>query len=176
MSEGQAVVIVPEVDKGPVDEVRVISKSGGITVRHAVPDDVPGMVQMASRFIESVYVGKITKNEDSLSELGQRLVSDKSGDSLMTVVEVNGQVVGMLGAHLFTHPMSGERVASELFWWVDQNARGRAGIRLFQALEGWAEEKRADVLMLVSPDAEVARFYKALGFEAVETTYQRRLT
>jgi len=143
-----------------------------MTVRSATRDDLSVMVEMGSRFLESVYRGRLATNTAAMLALGEQLLTDPNG--LMLVAERDAAIIGMLGALVYAHPMSGEQTAAELFWWVDPEKRG-GGLVLLRTLEQWARDHGAVVLQMIAPDDGVARLYERIGFERLETTYQRRL-
>lgn len=148
-------------------------KSSKAKVRAATFDDVPTLVGMGQRFIrESSYKGKIANNAASLTKLMRRLLSDDEG--VIFVLEANDNVVGMIGAFVYEHPMSGERIAGEAFWWVEPEKRGR-GLQLMRAVERWADEKGAVRLTMIAPTENVGRLYRACGYEPLETHYQKDL-
>lgn len=98
------------------------------------------------------------------------------GDGTIVLVAEapDGALVGMIGALVSEHPYSGERVASELFWWVEPAHRGH-GRDLMKAAEAWARDQGAARFQMVAPNARVGRLYERFGYTAVETLYQRSL-
>lgn len=142
-------------------------------VRNATPADVDRIVEMGQRFIaEGGYAGHIVGDPAKMRELVTGLIENERG--LLLVVEADGDACGMAGALIFEHPMSGEQVASEMFWWVDPERRG-AGVRLFRAVERWAAAHGATRMMMIAPNDRVAEFYEKVGYDRVETTYMRKL-
>ena len=92
------------------------------------------------------------------------------------VLETGGRVVGMIGLAVLPHFMSGELVASELFWWVEPEARrGTGGVRLLRRAESWARSTQAVRMQMIAPTAHVAKFYQALGYVPMEVAYQGSL-
>jgi len=87
-------------------------------------------------------------------------------------------MTGMLGALCFTHPLSGEWVASEFYWWVEPHARGGIdSLRLLKLTITWARAQGAVRLHMIAPEGSgVGRLYRRLGFVPVETAYQLVLT
>lgn len=144
-----------------------------MTVREATAADVPALVAMGERFVDDVYPGLLRPNVEQFARLAAHLIVD--GNSLLLVADDGAGPVGMFGGMVYPHPMSGERIAAELFWWMNPEARGVAGVKLLHRAEAWARAQGAVVLQMIAPDATVARFYERVGFSPVETTYQRRL-
>lgn len=141
-------------------------------IRHATLADVPRIVEMAERFFAlSEYRELMTGSPVHLAAFAERLLAQN--DATILVADAQG-VVGMLAIYVFEHPYSGERVASELVWWVEPEQRG-AGVRLLRAAEQWAAAQGAKVLQMIAPNARVGEFYAKAGYVPVETTFQRRV-
>lgn len=140
--------------------------------RQAVRSDIPHMTVMGVHFLRaSQYASHIVENPDAMFDLLAKLIDAEDG-----VVFVSGEdrPQGMIGAHLFRHPISGEIMASELFWWVEPEHRG-AGLPLLRALEAWARSRGAAKLQMIAPDDRTGRVYGALGYAKLETTFQKAL-
>lgn len=141
-------------------------------IREAVLDDIPHLVVMGLHFIRSSdYAGHLDENPDALFDTMLRLI--ESEDALL-LVEDTGNPTGMLGAVLFSHPLSHQRFFSELFWWVEPEHRGN-GLALLRAAEEWAAERGASHSIMISPDDRVSRLYETLGYAKLETHYIRLL-
>jgi hypothetical protein len=146
-----------------------------MTIRLAEPEDLARIVEMAVLFIAESPYGRIAPAvPDRIIELAKKLAS--SPDGVIFVVEVDGNAVGMLGGHIFDHPMLDAIVASEVAWWVDMAHRGRVGVKLLAAFEQWARDHGATHVEMVSPDSDsVGRFYERVGYSRIETAYLRRV-
>jgi len=101
-----------------------------------------------------------------------------SGMGVIFVLEDGGAIAGTIGGLAYAEPYSGELLAQEFFWFVDEAQRGQ-GIRLYRRFEQWAREKGcAEVRMghlADSMPAKVAAFYERVGYTKVETLYAKRL-
>ena len=141
--------------------------------REATKADIQKIVDMGARFIgETGYKTQIPQNPVKMRCLVEQLIDAENG--LLLVHERNGAVDGMIGVMAFEHPMSGEMVASEMFWWVEPEARG-SGVKLLRLAEAWAHTRGATKMMMIAPTDKVGEFYERVGYERVETTYQRRM-
>lgn len=141
-------------------------------IREAVRADIPHLVVMGLRFVRSSsYAEQIGENPDALFDLMLKLI-----ESPEAVIFISGEdrPFGMIGAHLYRHPMSGEITASELFWWVEPEHRGE-GVILYRKMEEWARENAATKIQMIAPDDRTERAYCALGFHKLETHYQKAL-
>lgn len=147
-----------------------------MTIRHALASDVPEIVAMATTFADtSEYRTVLRPDPPHVAALAERLIADEDG-TVLVAQGAGGDLCGMLALHAFAHPMTGERVASELAWWVAPvHRQGRVGLALFQAGEQWARAQGAVWFQMIAPNDKVAAFYERQGFTKVETAYQRRM-
>lgn len=144
-------------------------------IRPATVDDASSIVALAQRFIrETPYSAQMPENPQQLRAFVNLLLEHEDGE--LFVAERGGAVVGLIALWVFLHPYSGERMASELVWWVNPEQRGGSlGVRLLKRAEMWAREHGAAVLQMIAPNDKVAGFYQACGFAFVESSYARRL-
>lgn len=144
-----------------------------MSIRLATVADLDALVAMSAHFIAAIYPTDMPFNPAQVRTLAAQLIG--SPDSAIYLAEKAGLVVGMLALTAYAHPMSGERIATEVCWWVEPAHRG-VGVRLFDAAQTWAREQGAVVFQMIAPSPEVARFYERMGLHFIETTYQQRLT
>lgn len=143
-------------------------------IREARPNDVPWVVGMGDRFIrETEYKSHISGDPNKMRELVEALMANPDG--LLLVYDNDGMVDGMMGVLMFRHPMSDQLVASEMFWWVEPEARGSAGVRMLRMAEEWARLRGAERMMMIAPTDRVGEFYERVGYGKVETSYMRVL-
>lgn len=141
-------------------------------IRQATLEDVPALVAMGGRFIAgSTYAGRLGDSPEARASLMCRLIEDDAG--LLLVLDRDGPR-GMIGMVLYPHPISGETVAGELFWWVEETERGR-GVALLTRAEAWAREHGASKVQMIAPNDRVARFYQARGYAPLEQVLQKEL-
>ena len=151
-----------------------------LTIRRAGEADLPALVAMSRRFLATVYAGRLADNPPHLEALGQQLLSGEH--TVVFVAERAAGPIGMIGMMIYAHPMSGERTASEVMWWVEPEHRG-IGLQLLAAATDWAVGQGAAILQLIAPSqadeaiavGSVAELYHRLAFDRIETTYQKRL-
>lgn len=138
-------------------------------IREATHVDLPRIVEMGRTFRrDSTYVNYLIDNPERMAELATQLI-DKNG---LLVSESEGIIVGMLGYIVYSHFISGELVAGEVFWWVEPNYRGH-GLRLLHEMEARAKKAGAKHIQMIAPNQRVASLYERLKYEFVESTYQR---
>jgi len=135
-------------------------------IRLAKEDDLDRLVQMGLRFRgESSYRTKISANPEKMRETAKILVDKQS-----VLISEHG----MLGFVIYDHFLSGEKTAGEVFWWVDPDHRGE-GVRLLRQMERQARQVGAKNLQMIAPTERVGQFYERLGYEYVESSYQKAL-
>lgn len=140
-------------------------------IRSAIIADIPRLVEMGQQFLaESSYRHKIANNPEKMSETVAWLIERGS----VLVLEKAGELVGMMGYFTNLHFLSGEKVAGEVFWWVEPTQRGD-GLRLIHEFERRAAADGVKHLHMIAPNDRVAGLYKRLGYEFVESTYQKTI-
>jgi GNAT superfamily N-acetyltransferase len=111
-------------------------------------------------------------------------MAEMAESGFFRVAEADGRVVGAVGGLLVPWYLKrSQRIAHEVWWWVDPGYRGAAGVELLRALEQWARDEGAACLQLASPPsltdghspAAVHRWFSSLGYEWVEASWTRRL-
>lgn len=142
-----------------------------LLIRPATEADIPRMVEMGQRFHdETTYQKHLPSNPEQMHKIGKQLI-DLDG---LLVSEREGKIVGMIGFVVFPHFLSGELVCGEAFWWVDPEYRGE-GIRLMREAEKSACARGAKKMQMIAPTDQVGHVYQRLGYEFVESAYQKSL-
>lgn len=139
-------------------------------IRLATPEDIPTLVRMGERFHAAVYAKFMPFNADKIAYTVAHLLDQPGG--AVFVASVYDVLVGTIGMWAFEHPISGEKVASEVFWWSED---GRSGLRLYHHGEQWAREQGATMFQMTAPNQRVADFYGRLGLVQIETVHQKEL-
>lgn len=145
-------------------------------MRIATRSDVARLVEMGERFIaETAYREFIAFNREALEALMAGMIGKTN--CVIFVEEVSTSIVGMLGMHVYRHPMSNERVAAEAFWWVEpEHRKSSIGIDLLTRGEAWAKANAATKIQMIAPNDRVGRLYKTRGYRKFEEQYQRDLS
>lgn len=113
----------------------------------------------------------LAEDPDCMAKLAGALINVNG----LLLSEQSGEITGMLGFIIHSHFISGERMAGEVFWWVDERHRGKEGIKLLKEMEKRAHLAGASKIQMIAPTDKVAEFYRRIGYEFVESTYQRSL-
>lgn len=145
-----------------------------MVIRPAAGIDASQIVALGARFLREVYADRLAPADPAQLLATATWMLNGEDRAVFVADRGDGQLTGMIGVFLHPHPFTGERTASEMFWWVDPETRGE-GMRLLRAAEAWARRAGAVVLQMGAPDARVGQFYERLGFTKLETSYARRL-
>ena len=143
-----------------------------MTIRQATAEDVPAIAAMGHEFVStSTYAAHMQTEPARLEALAGTILTNP--DAAMWVCVRDEQPIGMLAMAMVTHPMSGDRIASEIVWWMNPSARG-AGVRLLRTAERWAKDRGAVAVHMIAPTERVGQLYAAIGYAPVEVNYYRR--
>jgi GNAT superfamily N-acetyltransferase len=141
-------------------------------IRLATLADIPRIVEMGLRFRESSdYKNHIVANTEQITKLSELVIAQEG----CLLSERDGKVCGMIAVYLFPHFISGELIAGEVVWWVEPEYRGE-GIKLVREAERRARAKGAVKMQMIAPTEQVARIYERIGYDYIESAYQRDLT
>lgn len=145
-----------------------------VTIRMATARDVPALVDMGIRLIESKYAGRLAVNREAMAATASALI-EHNDRARAFVAELDGEVVGMIGCLIFDHPLSGEQVGSEVCFWVNEEARGTpAALDLLDAAEDWWQRAGCAWWQMIAPDARVERLYERRKMVKIESAWQGR--
>lgn len=139
-------------------------------IRGARLDDIPALIRMGKKFRHAAYRRHLAENPEQMRRMAAQLIG---ADGLL-VMEHDREITGMLGFLVFPHFLSGELVAAEVFWWVEPQHRGD-GLKLLREAERRARAAGAKRMQMIAPNQRVASLYSRLGYEFVESAYQRSL-
>lgn len=138
----------------------------------ATLEDVPAIEKMASNFANSSSYASLT----DLDTIRNLIVSIVSGDPLQNIIIMKADVGFIVGAA--TPFLFGKhRLASEVAWWVEEEARGKGeGLKLLGAFEYWAKNiANCKLISMSSLDKTVEKYYKKNGYKLYERAYMKVL-
>ena len=145
-------------------------------IRPAKLEDKLQVIDLCRNFYQgSSYKNLLTWNEEVLKAFFDRLMSYPEEAVILVSEGTDGKLNGMITMFLSQHFISGEPIAMEACWWVNEDSRGLAGVRLLRAAEKWAKDHGAVKMQMVAPNDRVAEFYEAMDYSKIETNYQRTL-
>mgnify|MGYP003641633043 FL=1 len=141
-------------------------------IRDATMEDLPRLMAMSETFLlQTQYHHILPYNLDSLMGLMTGLIEKEEG--LLLVSDREG-VDGMIGMYLYQHPISGETVAGEAFWWMSPERRGGPqALRLLRRAEAWVKSHGVPWFHMVSPNDRVSKLYTRLGYQPLEMHFYR---
>lgn len=142
------------------------------TIRPATPDDIPVVVELATRFIRETRYAAIVQAVPAQLELVAGWLLEHG---VILLAERDKLVIGMLALAALPHPLTGETYVDEIAWWVDLEYRNTpAGYRLLYAAEDWTRQSGHKVLKMLSPSgSNVRAIYERRGYEEVETVFRK---
>jgi GNAT superfamily N-acetyltransferase len=150
-----------------------------LIVRSGTPDDIPRVVQLGLAFIRE-YASYLREEPAQIARMLQGLLDD--GHLWLVLVDPDARaphaaIIGMLGAYVVPHPLTGDRVVSELFWYVTYDARRGAGLRLLCSAESQARQLGAVEIHMAAlvTNPRIAQLYETLGYTARDLTYVKGL-
>lgn len=156
-----------------------------VKIRTATMEDMPGIVGMAQRFYpESPYpaiYGDMPKEQAAgLAIVALQGMADFGiVPGVMLVADMDGELVGILCAHIDPATFNPAVVAAELVWWVEPEHRGgMTAVRLLKRGEDEARARGATVFnmcaLATSPE-EASEILKRLGYAPTHTVFTKRL-
>lgn len=90
-------------------------------------------------------------------------------------------LVGVCGGLIAPDVNTGEKRATELFWWVEaEHRQSSAALPLMQRFERWADHEGCEAVTFAfihgtGREEVLDRWYRRRGYEPLETHYVRRL-
>jgi predicted N-acetyltransferase YhbS len=143
-----------------------------VKLRFATSKDVVELAALGTQFVaQEAYRPFIIASRGRLLDYMARVVAHGA----VIVATDDSAIVGMIGLGCAEHPMSGEKMAAEAFWYVLPGHRNGVGRELMQAGEAWARAQGAVRLQMSAPNDRIGAVYRRAGFAALETTYQKDL-
>lgn len=93
------------------------------------------------------------------------------------VLEVAGEVQGVLMAASRRHEFGPVVMAEETLWWIEPAHRGRSAIKMLDTYERWARERGCAYAGMkgMGDDPDVAKLYLRRGYLRAETSFLKRM-
>jgi GNAT superfamily N-acetyltransferase len=151
-------------------------------IRLATNGDVPEIVRLGSLSLKGgPYEDFISDKPEHTMKLALQIIH---GGGKVLIYEDDDdrdeegkpKVKGLLGMLIVPHPFTGEITASEIIWFVEEEARkGGAGIKLLWEAEKVAKEMGAKKMQVSGPTQEIGAIYKRYGYEQIEVVFLKEL-
>lgn len=109
----------------------------------------------------------------------QNLIGGEKSDVL--VLRDKEKIVGFMGLTCFKSPIGNELIVNEHFWFVDNNYRGIASVRMLKAAEEWGRKRGCSHLMVNASNlasdiySRICSLYERLGFDKFESSYLKEI-
>lgn len=145
-------------------------------IRKAVHEDTAEITNLVHGFIRDADV----TTEVSVSALWRSIFS-LIINHVIFVITHNETIVGAIGLHTAADFCSSDLVATELFWYVAPEHRGKPdSIRLVLEAEQWAKRTGCKAMRLGlvyrQQNAEpLSNFYTRLGYTPLQKSFTKRL-
>lgn len=147
------------------------------TIHLATAADIPAIVRMGARFYpRSQHAALIDYCEDSAALMARHVIDN----GFLLIATVEGEPVGMLGFIVAPFALNlRHTTATEVMWWVDDDARGSgAGLLLMRRAKAEAQARGARIQTmstLSSTPGQVGELLVRSGFRHIESTYLMEL-
>ena len=141
-------------------------------VRLAKTEDIESVVNSVSGFMKESKHSPFSINK--AIESWTTFISSGMGE--MFILD---DFHGALGGVCYPDPHRDCLVASEFFWYVKPEYRGKGGA-LLEAFEAWAKEKGCSRVIMThlsdSMPESLKKYYTKKGYELLETNYIKEVT
>jgi GNAT superfamily N-acetyltransferase len=144
-------------------------------------DDFPDICQMMRLFGDTYYKDYFTIDDFRISESVTEYLNSLPSERIILLARKDNQNVGLIGGVCTTPPISSDRVAFEMAWWMEPEYRNsRLSLKLLDAYEYWSKHvAKADSIQVCSVVSDhwdtLDKFYKKKGFSHIERSYVRTL-
>lgn len=99
-----------------------------------------------------------------------------NSDAACILLELRGDVQGILMVTHGEHPFGAGRVARETLWYISPKGRGSNAIKMLKAYEEWAKLHKCDMVSMASlVSNDVSKLYERLGYKSVEVHFTKVL-
>jgi GNAT superfamily N-acetyltransferase len=142
-------------------------------IRSASTADILEMLRMGRAFVET---GVDIPFDPAYAQASLRGHLEAEG-RLSLVLDLKGKTRGMLCAAWVPSPLAPVRIATELVFWIDPEARGRWAVSFIRAYEAWARDAGCSHVSLIARARTTAgQLYERLGYEPAEQTFSKALS
>lgn len=145
--------------------------------------DKETLVSLFSLFKDESPYRDFEINREHVGALVENILNSE-GDSAMAILAIDqdtGDAVGMIVGHYSVFPVTGQKIAAEMAFWVHKDFRkSRLARDLLDAFLFWSEHIcKASLISLASLENghqdSLDVLYRRLGFKKSETAYLKRL-
>lgn len=144
-----------------------------MTVRYATRSDIDRAVQLIRESHEAAGFEFPFIETYARALFFQHIGNDNAA---CIVLELNGNVEGLLMCAYGEHPFGAGRVAKESLWYISKKGRGGGAIKMLKEYENWAKLKKCAIIAMASLTSnDVSPIYTKLGYKPLETHFTKVL-
>jgi len=144
--------------------------------RRFVPSDVPVLAEMGLKFFRAGSLPG-TFNPQVFAEFWTETLS--GGVGIVLLLLFDDEPVGTIGGIVFSDPCTGDIIAQETFWWVDEEHRGSPSAGLITIFESEAKRRGAQRVAMSAivglKHRALARFYGGRGYRPLEHSFVKEV-
>ena len=139
--------------------------------------DIPRFIELCGNFHKASPYNRRQFSIEKVETLAKSITaSDKSTFIIITIADDEGVIQGFLIGLTSEVPFSEEKVALELAWWVEPEARGtRQSVEMVYAFKAWAKKigcQIAQISMIEDTGTDkIDKLYNRAGFRRAEVNY-----
>jgi GNAT superfamily N-acetyltransferase len=110
------------------------------TLRFATLNDIPYLMTLASKLYAGSPLERFSYDAKKIRTTLEGFIIDDRTEKLCLVSHEKGKPVGVLAAYAFEPLFSKDKIAVEVFWYLDEEFRkGRRGTDMMKGYEHWAK-------------------------------------
>jgi hypothetical protein len=149
-------------------------------IKIATLEDLPGLLKVLKNFyVNSPFVSLTEFNEEIAAATAENIINGPKENGIILLYFKEDTIKGVLAGLAHKMLFSDTKVASELCWWVDEDARGIESLELIAAYEFWAQKVGCDLVTMANLTGDVGtrldKYYKRRGYTSLETAYGKKV-
>ena len=154
--------------------------SNKVEVREADSNDLHDVIYIGKKFAREAGYSRLKVDTEKSEQVFWNSLERE--DTLLLVLEFEGQVVGVFFAMLAPAFFTNDLVGVELMWYLLPEYRGKVGseaLSMLDRYEIWAKERGATMVNMVNIDMlngkKVAAIYEKRGYTLRENTFIKEI-
>lgn len=149
-------------------------------IKIATLEDLPGLLKVLKNFFDASPFNGLTDFDVVIAtETATKIIQGEKENGIVLLYLKEGVVKGVLAGLCHQMFFSKDKVATELCWWVDEDARGRDSLELISAYEFWAEKVGCTITTMANltgtTGERLDKYYKRRGYTPLETAYGKKV-
>lgn len=149
-------------------------------IKIATLEDLPGVLNVVKNFFDNSPFNGLAEFDPSIaSDTAKNIILGPKENGVVLIYITGGVVKGILAGLAHQMMFSKDKVATELCWWVDEDARSKESLDLIEAYEFWAEKVGCTITTMANLTGETGerldKYYKRRGYTPLETAYGKKV-